>query len=95
MKPPRCHFCLAPLKQAAAGGDGVDGLVQFADFVALPEGMCGHPPGLEWFCSTHFAAARRLSGLTTEQAMRAMQPQKGVFKWTSRLRMFRLPFGSR
>lgn len=73
MKPPYCHFCHRPLGSPTPGGEPQDGLVEFADYVPLQGGMVGHPRGLEWFCAEHFAAARRLSGRTTAEAMAAMR----------------------
>ncbi len=47
--------------------------VNFADFQPLPQGVCGHPAGMEWFCPRHLAKARRLSHLLTAEAVRLIR----------------------
>lgn len=66
MKPPICHLCGQPV-------DGAGDLVRFADFVPLPDGMTGHPHGLEWFCVRHVDRARALSGRSIDDAMARMR----------------------
>lgn len=55
MRPPICRLCADDrVNTALEGGDWL----AFADYAALPDGMTGHPEGLEWFCQRHLPAAR-------------------------------------
>ncbi len=63
MKPPICAVCHTRFSPAEGG------TVRFANYESLPEGMVGHPKGLEWFCSSHIEAARDLSSLSSGEAI--------------------------
>ena len=65
MKPPQCAVCLRSFDPFKSGG----GLVSFKNYKPLPEGMCGHPKGQEWFCARHMAKAERLAELESEAAI--------------------------
>jgi hypothetical protein len=54
-------------------------LVEFADFRPLPNGMVGHPRGLEWFCDLHLPAARGLAHLLSGEAMQRLEEHFGTF----------------
>lgn len=56
MKPPICALCGEWIQ--ADSTDKETGLVKFADYKALPEGVVGHPQGREWFCGEHYNAAK-------------------------------------
>jgi len=74
MRPPVCHFC-------GKYGDPKTGLVGFADYRALEPGIVGHPHGLEWFCSAHFAEAEALRHLPIEVAMQRMRDRRMSWWW--------------
>ncbi len=65
MRPPICALCHRDFRREASTG----GLVHFRDEKPLPDGMTGHPRGVEWFCSRHLAAAQKLSPLSFAEAM--------------------------
>ncbi len=65
MKPPICALCHRDFRRDTEGG----GLVRFRDEKSLPDGMVGHPRGVEWFCQRHLAAAQKLSSLSLGEAM--------------------------
>lgn len=83
MRPPICSLCrhLSGSDDTSASGAWVD----FADFEPLPPHVIGHPRGLEWFCSAHLPAARRLAGLPSDAALdelrRTVGP--GATSWTA------------
>jgi hypothetical protein len=69
LKPPHCVVC----------GDERHGatLVQFADYRALPDGMPGHPHGLDWFCERHAPAATELRHLPIADAVARIRRRRG------------------
>jgi hypothetical protein len=67
MRPPICDLCGARFEPEAGG------MVRFADYEPLPDGMVGHPQGLEWFCPRHIARARKLSHLPSGTAITRLQ----------------------
>ena len=67
MKPPQCALCGERFDPAEGGG-----LVRFADYQPMPEGVVGHPRGLEWFCSAHLEMARSRSYLEAADAIQEM-----------------------
>ncbi len=69
MKPPICALCHRDFRRDAGGG----GLVRFRDEEPLPEGMTGHPRGVEWFCSRHLAAAEELSASSLKEALATLR----------------------
>ncbi|RBP46508.1 hypothetical protein DES53_102899 [Roseimicrobium gellanilyticum] len=54
-------------------------MVRFRDYEKLPHDIVGHPPGFEWFCREHAAAARVLSHLDSADALIELQRQFGSF----------------
>jgi len=64
VRPPICAVCHDRFSPREGG------TVQFANFESLPEGIVGHPKGLEWFCPVHIGAARGLSDLSSGDAVR-------------------------
>ncbi|MFK7803517.1 MAG: hypothetical protein AB8G95_17915 [Anaerolineae bacterium] len=66
MRPPICALC----NDRFDPKDG--GTVRFANFEPLPEGMVGHPKGLEWFCGQHIESAKGRSHMTTKEAIDEM-----------------------
>ena len=82
MKPPICTICgrrFAPPK---------GGLVTFADYEPLPQGMVGHPKGQVWFCEHHLAAAQKLTDLSTEAALQKIKanPFNRLRPWRNRFK---------
>ena len=71
MRPPICALCNGRFDPK----DG--GTVRFADYEPLPEGMVGHPKGLEWFCGEHIHDAKARSHLTTKEAIAEMWMNSG------------------
>ena len=74
MKPPVCHLCdkafdYGWIANRPVGGD----LVKFKNYQPLPNDMDGHPQGAEWFWTKHEAAARKLSNLGLEDAMKRLR----------------------
>ncbi len=69
MRPPICALCHRDFRREPEGG----GLVHFRDQESLPDGMVGHPHGVEWFCGRHLAAAQELSGSSLAEAMRKLR----------------------
>ncbi len=67
MKPPRCELCNRSFNPKEGGG-----LIQFSDYTPLPDGITGHPEGVEWFCSRHVDAANDLRHLSSADAMREL-----------------------
>ncbi|NRF65565.1 hypothetical protein HLB44_01075 [Aquincola sp. S2] len=83
MKPPVCHFCNRSLDSVKSRRAKAGDLVQFADYVPLPPGMCGHPHGLEWFCAEHVDAARALSRMRIDEAMLELKAGHGALRQPS------------
>ncbi len=67
MKPPICELCGERFDPREGGG-----AVTFADYQPLPEGMAGHPTGLEWFCDRHHSRAESFRGLPTAEALKRL-----------------------
>lgn len=63
MRPPICFICGTRFSPREGGGT-----VRFTDYEPLPEGMTGHPEGLEWFCEEHHKEALELTEHTSAQA---------------------------
>ena len=86
MRPPICALCGHDFRHEDDGGD----LVRFRAAKSLPDGMVGHPRGVEWFCRRHLAAARELSGSSLAEAMtelrRKYRWRLGPRAWLRRLR---------
>lgn len=72
MKPPFCYVCGGPAYHVDGGN-----LVRFADYMPLPDGMVGHPRGLEWFCKAHLGEAKKLQGKTMEEAASVLNQKVG------------------
>jgi hypothetical protein len=83
MKPPFCRYCdvLFAADETIDGRHG--GLVGFADYSPLPDGMVGHPTGLEWFCARHKSVAERFAGKRADDAVEAM---RRYYRWRPWLR---------
>jgi len=77
MKPPICAFCKRDFRSSAEEG----GLVKFSNYESLPDGMTGHPKGMEWFCGKHLEAARSLSELSLKGAIGAMRKKYWWRPW--------------
>ena len=69
MKPPICEVCGNDFRANAPAASGGAGLVRFADYEPLPDGLVGHPKGLGWFCSQHVDAARDSAELPLSEAV--------------------------
>ena len=77
MRPPICGVCDEDFRDADLTSGAEGGLVTFAETdedrrlnARFQEpGFCGHPSNMEWFCSRHFQAARRLKHLDLSSAM--------------------------
>lgn len=69
MRPPICECCGLDFRDDDLHSETSGGLVRFADFEPLPEGMVGHPPGLAWFCSKHITAARGFTEMALGAAL--------------------------
>lgn len=67
MRPPICDVCHENF--SLRDGD----TVRFANYTPLPDGVVGHPKGLDWFCGRHIEAARALSHLTSGEAVRQIR----------------------
>ena len=76
MKPPRCDLCNRSFEHREGGG-----LVYFSDHTPLPDGMTGHPDGVEWYCKRHYDAAKALSRLPYADARRELTRIYGRFGW--------------
>lgn len=63
MRPPICAVCFKRFSLNEGGGT-----VAFADYEPLPDGIVGHPKGLEWFCAEHIDAARLRKDKTSTDA---------------------------
>ncbi len=74
MKPPYCFLCHQPFGANQGGG-----MVTFADYQPLEEGVFGHPHGWEWFCPTHLPAAKALAHKTSAEALHDLQGEFGAF----------------
>ncbi len=81
MKPPICHLCGRDFVDEVLTGrtDGGE-FVRFKDYQPLDDDAAGHPQGAEWFCIKHRDAARKLSGLAIEEAMKKLR-RKYFFRW--------------
>jgi hypothetical protein len=73
MRPPFCAFCGA-MKPGAR-------LARFADYAPLPDGIVGHPNGLEWFCDAHAARAEALQHLPFDEALARMRRRRWWTRW--------------
>ena len=69
MKPPICEFCGKDFRTESKDG----GLVRFADYKPLPQGMVGHPKGLAWFCGQHLEKADSLQDRSLPEALKLMR----------------------
>jgi hypothetical protein len=69
MKAPVCHLCNRSLSSVSSRTATAGDLVRFADYRPLPNGVAGHPHGLEWFCAEHLASAEAFSGKSIDEAM--------------------------
>ena len=69
MRPPICAVCDRDFRDDLEESDLAGDLVTFIDYEALPEGMVGHPKGVEWFCSKHIRKAKILSHLSSKVAI--------------------------
>jgi hypothetical protein len=85
MRIPTCFLCYKLLGDKPDGSfDG--GFVKFAEYVNLNEGVepedlvFDEPPGFEWFCGEHLAAAEALSHLTSKEALIQLEQQFGKFE---------------
>ena len=74
MKPPYCFLCHQPFGANQGGG-----LVVFADYQPLEEGVLGHARGWEWFCPAHLPAAEALAHQTSVEALHDLQRVFGAF----------------
>ncbi|MHA1397336.1 MAG: hypothetical protein ACTSSG_12190 [Candidatus Heimdallarchaeaceae archaeon] len=85
MKPPVCAICYKEFVDEYAENKG--GIVYFKkrksdqkwEDEMRKEGMVGHPPNAEWFCSAHYEQAKALKDLTIDKAMEELRkifPQK-------------------
>ena len=72
MKPPKCALCGDTKFEIKDGGT-----VRFANYEPLPEGMVGHPKGLEWFCGLHIEDARSRSHQDSNEAITEMWTDAG------------------
>lgn len=68
MKPPVCALCGSRFDPPDGGGT-----VKFSDYEPLPDGMTGHPEGLEWFCERHRDSARSVQELGAAAAMEQLR----------------------
>ena len=73
MRPPICACCGLDFRDDDLHSETSGGLVRFADYEPLPEGMVGHPEGLAWFCSKHITAARALTAYPLSEALKRLQ----------------------
>jgi hypothetical protein len=73
MRPPICECCGLDFRGDDLYSETSGGLVRFADYEPLPEGMVGHPPGLAWFCSKHITAARGLTMYSLGEALKRLE----------------------
>ena len=78
MKAPICFLCHTKPGAGQASANPGD-WIAFANYRPLPEGVMGHPDGLEWFCAAHVEAARALSAKTSTDALLALQAAFGQF----------------
>ena len=69
MKPPICEFCGKDFRDDMKNG----GMVRFANYEPLPQGMVGHPKGLAWFCGEHLETAESLQGHSLPDALKMMR----------------------
>jgi len=79
MKPPQCDLCRRRFDTDDGGG-----LVRFRDVKSLPDGMTGHPHGVEWFCKRHYEAAEGFRELTYAEAEVELRRIYGRFGWSPR-----------
>ncbi len=68
MRPPICDVCGHRFDPREGGG-----LVHFRDAQSLPDGMTGHPDGVEWYCKRHYDQAHALRESTYAEAMQQMK----------------------
>ncbi|MFX0188407.1 MAG: hypothetical protein ACFE8A_11815 [Candidatus Hodarchaeota archaeon] len=76
MRPPICAICDKNFMDKDDGG-----LIYFKkrssdiewDETMEREGMVGHPPYAEWFCSEHYEKAYKLKNLTIDKALKILK----------------------
>ena len=79
MRPPSCIVCgksLNDVPDDARARDAFE-LVTFSDYVPLPDGMVGHPQGLEWLCADHLEAGQARSHLSSREAAAEIRAEMG------------------
>ena len=69
MRPPICAYCGLDFRDEDLHSETSGGLVRFADYAPLLEGIMGHPKGLAWFCAKHITAARGLKDMALSEAL--------------------------
>lgn len=79
MKPAICHLCKRDCRSENFHTGGGGDYVKFADFIPLPQGACGHPQGLEWFCYKHLPSAQVLTYLPEKDALEKLNLEFGEF----------------
>ncbi len=80
MRPPICELCGSRFDSSAGGG-----LVEFANYKPLPQGMTGHPTGLGWFCERHYKAAQDLAAYPSAEALKRLRRKYWMSLWLFRL----------
>ena len=78
MKPPICAVCRKRFDPFDSSLAGRAGLVHFADYRPLPDGMTGHPAGTAWFCRRHFRAAKDLQDRSRPDALELLGRRRGL-----------------
>jgi hypothetical protein len=79
MKPPICEVCDNDFRKDLDNNKSAGGLVSFADYTELPEGITGHPKGLAWFCAKHINDAKFLSNLSKSIALEQLRKKYQIF----------------
>jgi hypothetical protein len=74
MKPPKCPVCGLSIHNLPERRQGQPlfasfELVEFSNYRGLPDGISGHPEGLEWFCLEHAGQAKKLAHLPLNEAL--------------------------
>lgn len=54
----------------------------FSDYQALEEHATGHPPGMEFFCSTHLPYAKCFSTMPAKQAISLLKQNLALYDLT-------------
>ena len=74
-----CHECGYPVQDP---NNQTGDWIIFSDYQALEQHATGHPPGMEFFCSTHLPYAKCFSTMPAKQAISLLKQNLALYDLT-------------